>query len=97
MNSAKIYQLSLIPNDNSWWFSNCWENFSFTTGKFLSSAYQATGMSETDIETLKLVVWNHRFGSSVFAFLSKAMYQAGVMSCKSKSSEFSVEIVEKTL
>ena len=36
------------------------------TGRLLSSALRNTAMSKTAIETLNLVVWDHRFELSVY-------------------------------
>ena len=38
---------------------------SFGTGKLLSSVLQTTATSEIAIETLNLVVWDHRFELSM--------------------------------
>ena len=58
---------------------NFWNHHSFISSNFLCSVLQTTAISEAAIETLNLVVWDHRFELSmcceIFFFKAKEMHQ----------------------
>ena len=63
MNCAKIYQFSVMLTSDD--CQNFWKHYSFVTGKLLYSVLQTTAISEAAIETLNVVLWDHRFELSM--------------------------------